>query len=100
MAVLGLSDKIGGDDQRIGAVIGDHLHLGRAGEHIDADLAEQHALGFRHELVAGSDDDVGRLPVNSPKVMAAIACTPPRHMIMSAPPPSSHRAHAGGCCRP
>ena len=61
MAVLGLADEVGGDDRRIGAVVGDHRDLGRPGEDVDADLAEQHPLGLGDELVAGPDDDVGRL---------------------------------------
>ncbi len=61
MAVLGLADEIGRDDQRISAVVGDHGNLGGAGEDVDADLAEQHALGLGDEFVAGANDDVGRL---------------------------------------
>jgi hypothetical protein len=42
-------------------VVGDHGHFRRAGEDVDADLAEQRALGLGDELVARADDDVGRL---------------------------------------
>jgi hypothetical protein len=61
VSVLGLADQVACDDGGVGAVVGDDRHLGRSGEHVDADLAEQHALGLGDELVAGADDDVGRL---------------------------------------
>ncbi len=61
MAMFGLADEIGRDDQWIGAVIGDHRDLGGTGEDVDADLAEQHPLGLGDEFVTGTDDDVGRL---------------------------------------
>ena len=61
MPVLGLADQVAGDDGRVGRVVGDHRHLGRPGEHVDADLAEQGALGLGDELVARADDHVGRL---------------------------------------
>ena len=54
--VLGLGQKIGGDPVRIAGVVGDDQHLGGAGDHVDADLAEHHALGRRHIGVAGPDD--------------------------------------------
>ena len=44
----------------VGGVVGDHQDLGRAGEHVDADAAEEDALGLGDVLVAGPDDDVGR----------------------------------------
>ena len=59
MPVLGLSDQVGRDDQRVGAVVGDNGHLGRAGKNVDSDFAEQHALGFGDELVTRTHDDVG-----------------------------------------
>jgi hypothetical protein len=60
--VLGLADEIARDDRRVGGIVRDHADLGRPREDVDADLAEQRALGFRDELVARSDDDVGGLP--------------------------------------
>ena len=59
MAVFRLPNQIGRDDQRIGTVVGDNGNFGGAGKDIDANLAEQHALGLGDELVAGADDDVG-----------------------------------------
>ena len=61
MPVFGLADQVDGDHQRVGAVVGDHRHLGGAGEDVDADLAVQRALGLGDEFVAGADDHVGRL---------------------------------------
>ncbi len=54
--MLGLRQKIGGDPVGIAVLVGDDQHLGRPGDHVDADLAEHHALGRRHIGVAGPDD--------------------------------------------
>ena len=43
----------------VGAVVGDDRDLGRAGEQVDADLAEELALGLGDVGVARADDDVG-----------------------------------------
>ena len=59
--MLGLADQVGGDHHRVGAVVGNHGRFGRAGHHVDAHPAKQHALGLGHEAVAGPDDDVGRV---------------------------------------
>ncbi len=56
-----LAHQVRCDDGRIRRAVGDDADLRRAGEDIDAHAAEQHALGFGHELVAGTDDYVGRL---------------------------------------
>ena len=58
--MLGLAEQIGGADFAVDAVVGDHQRLGRAGEQIDADAAEQLALGFGDIGVAGADDHVDR----------------------------------------
>ena len=57
-AVLGLAEQVGGAHLAVDAVVGDDQRLGRAGEQIDADAAEQLALGLRHIGVAGADDHV------------------------------------------
>ena len=59
--MLGLADEVAGDDRRVGGLVGDHRHFRRPGEDVDADLAEQRALGLGDELVARADDHVGRL---------------------------------------
>ena len=56
--MLGLAEQIGGADLAVDAVVGDHQRLGRSGEQVDADAAEQLALGFRHIGIAGPDDHV------------------------------------------
>ena len=58
--VLGLGQEVGGDPLRIGGVVGEDQHFGRAGDHVDADLAKHVALGRRHIGVAGADDLVDR----------------------------------------
>ena len=58
--MLGLAQQIGGADFAVDAVVGDDQRLGRAGEQVDADAAEQLALGFRHIGIAGADDHVDR----------------------------------------
>ena len=58
--MFGLADEIGGDAVGVGGLVSRDHRLGRAGDHVDTDLAEQLALGFGHVGVAGPDDDVGR----------------------------------------
>ena len=52
--VLGLAEQVGRDEPWVGRLVGDHQHLGRAGQQIDADAAEQLALGLGHVGVAGA----------------------------------------------
>ena len=55
--VLGLRQQVGGDPVRIVAgAVGDDQHLGRTGDHVDADRAEHLPLGGRDIGVAGADD--------------------------------------------
>src|SRR6266849_4524704 len=58
--VLGLRQKVGGDPGRIVAAVGNDQDLGGAGDQVDADLAEDAALGGGDIGVAGSDDLVDR----------------------------------------
>ena len=57
------------------------IKVGRTGQQVDADAAEQLALGLRHIGVAGADDHVYRLTLSVPSAMAATACTPPSTKI-------------------
>ena len=76
--MLGLAEQVGRADLAVDAVVGDHQRLGRAREQVDADAAEQLALGLRHIGVARPDDHVDRARWCSvPSAMAATACTPP-----------------------
>ena len=50
--MLGLAQQIDRADLGIDGLVGDHQGLGRAGEEIDADAAEQLALGLGDEGVA------------------------------------------------
>ena len=59
-AVLGLAEQVGGAHLAVDAVVGDDQRLGRTGQQVDADPAEQLALGLRHVGVAGADDHVDR----------------------------------------
>ena len=59
-AVLGLAEQIGGADFAVDRVVGDDQRLGRPGEEIDADAAEQLPLGFGDIGIAGPDDHVDR----------------------------------------
>ena len=54
-----LTGEIRRDDGRIGRAVGNDHRLGRSSDHVDADAAEQHALGLGDIIVAGADDDVG-----------------------------------------
>ena len=58
--MLGLTQEIGGDHLRVGCVVGDHHHLGGAGEEVDADLAEELTLRLGHVGVARPDEHVDR----------------------------------------
>jgi hypothetical protein len=82
--VLGLADEVASDDLGVGAGIGDDRHLGRAGEHVDADLAEQHALLATNLFPRPTMISAG-FWLNNPNASAAIACTPPSVMMTSAP---------------
>ena len=59
--VLGLRQQVGGDPVGIAVLVGDDQHLGGAGDHVDADLAEHDALGGGHIGVARADDLGDRL---------------------------------------
>ena len=59
-AVLGLRQEIGRDPGGIGGLVGDDQHFGRAGDHVDADGAEDLALGGGDIGVARPDDLVDR----------------------------------------
>ena len=54
--MLGLGQQVGGDPVGIVAAVGDDQHFRRAGDHVDADGAEDLALGRRDIGVAGADD--------------------------------------------
>ena len=55
-AVLGLGQQVGRDPGGVGGVVGDDQHFGWAGDHVDADGAEDLALGSGDIGVAGADD--------------------------------------------
>ena len=57
-AVLGLAEQVDGDDERVGVLVGDDQDLGRTGEQVDADLAEQLPLGLGDVGVAGTGEQV------------------------------------------
>ena len=59
--MFGLAEQIGGAQFAIGAnVIGNHQCFGRPGKQIDADAAEQLALGFGNKGVAGANKHIDR----------------------------------------
>ena len=59
--MFGLANQIGGDDRGIGGLVGNHQDFRRPGEHVDADTAVENALGLGHILIAGPDQNVGRV---------------------------------------
>lgn len=59
-AVLGLRQQVDGDGERVGGVVGDDQDLGRPGEQVDADLAEQLPLGLGDVGVARPGQHVDR----------------------------------------
>ena len=58
--MLGLAEQVGGAHFAVDAVIGDDQRLGRPGQKIDADAAEQLPLGFGDVGIARADDHVDR----------------------------------------
>ena len=56
--MLGLAEQVDRDDERVGVLVGDDQDLGRAGEQVDADLAEQLPLGLGDVRVAGAGEQV------------------------------------------
>ena len=58
--VFGLADQIGGDERRVGRVVGDDRNLGGAGLRVDGDTAADVALGGGDIDVARSGDQVDR----------------------------------------
>ena len=61
LVVLGLREEVRGEPFRIGFIVGDHHDLRRACDGVDADRAEDLALGLRDIGVAGADDLRDRL---------------------------------------
>ena len=89
--MLGLTHQIPGDNLRIGLRIGNHHRFGRSGEHVDADPAEQDALGLGDELVAGADQDIrlgaakqpegkGSDPLHTPQAQNPISPAKPQRV--------------------
>ena len=59
--MLCLTEQVGGDDHGVGRLVGDDQDLRRAGDEVDADLAEQPALGLDDVRVARADEEVHRV---------------------------------------
>jgi hypothetical protein len=57
-AVLGLAQQVNCHDERVGVLVGDHQDLGRAGQQVDTDLAEQLPLGLGDVGVARAGQQV------------------------------------------
>ena len=66
-AVLGLAEQVAGQHDRVGGLVGDHHDLGRPGQQVDPDRAEQLPLGLRDVGVARPDDQVDRVGVLQPE---------------------------------
>jgi hypothetical protein len=56
LVVLRLRDQVDGADRRVGGLVGDDDRLGRSVDRVDADVAEDGALGERDEDAARPDD--------------------------------------------
>ena len=53
-------EQVGGDPLRVGGLVGQHRHLGRSGQQVDAHPAEELPLGLGDEGVARADEHVDR----------------------------------------
>ena len=60
LVVLGLAEQVHRDPVGRRRAVGEHEDLARAGDHVDADRAEDAPLGARHVGVAGAGDLVHR----------------------------------------
>jgi hypothetical protein len=65
--MLGLAQEVGGNDLRVGRVVGQDHHLRRPGQQVDPDRAEQLALGLGHVGVTGADEHVDGLEPLDPE---------------------------------
>ena len=71
--VLGLGDQVDGDQQRVGGGVGQHRHLGRAGEPVDADPAGHLPLGQGGVQASGPVTESTAGTVAVPQASAATA---------------------------
>ena len=60
LIVFRLGKQVHGNPVRIGFAVAHHQNFRRAGDHVDAHLAKNLALGFRHVDIAGADNLVHR----------------------------------------
>ena len=76
--VLGLGKQVGGDPGGVVLAVGDDQDFRRPGDHVDADGAEDAALGGGHVGVAGARRSwsTGAI-VSVPKARAPMAWAPP-----------------------
>jgi hypothetical protein len=83
--MLGLSQQIGGDNARIGAVVGDGKDLARPGQASIPTLPKTWRLASLTKALPGPTilSTTGTLSV--PQAIAAIACAPPILKIRCAP---------------
>ena len=58
--MLGLRQQVGRNPFGAVRTVGDHQYLGRPGDHIDTDAAEELAFGFGDPGIAGADDHIDR----------------------------------------
>ena len=58
--MLGLAEQVGGAHFHVGGIVGNDQGFSRSGQQVDADAAEQLALGLRHIGVAGADQHIDR----------------------------------------
>ena len=68
--MLGLGEKVDGDDERIRVLVGDNQDFGGAGEEIDADFAEELALRYADGLTSLGADARAGLEAQAPKRVA------------------------------
>ena len=89
--MFSLAEQVGGADFAIDGLVRDHHGFSRPGKQVDADSAEQLALGFRNESVAWADEDIDRAyargaqshGANCLDAAKAIDFVRPRHRLRS-----------------
>ena len=68
--MLGLAEEVGGDHLDVRGVVGDHQDLGRPGEEVDADAAEELALRLGDVGVAGHGPTSPAILISTSKKLA------------------------------
>ena len=88
LVMLGLTDQVGGQQARVGGLVGDDADLGGTGDRVDAHERGDERLGGGHEDVARAGDLVDRVAQHV-SVLRLGALAPYANMAMAWAPPTA-----------